>query len=394
MPQPLSARRKVLFTLITFLVVLVAVELGLHAIDGLARRLARTPAKLPFHGRYQGQEWAAALARESDGRGQVYHQYLTWISKPQKGRFVNIDRDTGRRTWNPPHLKAPEVTVMVFGGSACWGYGARDDYTLPSQLSRRLNAREPHVRVYNYGEPGYTFTQGVAYLITKLQEGARPDFVICYDGFNDVYGAYQSGRPGTLHNVAQLREKLTSKPRQLCWQAAGDWLKENIYLYSKVFPLFFQGPQHRFREVGAGFDDHALQNLAAGTVQYYARTLALLDHLAQTYSFKYACFWQPALFAEAGVLPQETRVDARLEDKNFAKLYKFTSQYLAQPPPSPHFYNFTNVLSSRTQPYYIDLVHLTEEGYGVVAADMAKALRQDFALGDSGARPWTPPPGN
>ena len=70
----------------------------------------------------------------------------------------------------------------MFGGSACWGYGARDDYTMPSELSRRLNAATPHFHVYNYGEPGYTFTQGVLSLITRLQAGARPDYVIFYDG--------------------------------------------------------------------------------------------------------------------------------------------------------------------------------------------------------------------
>jgi lysophospholipase L1-like esterase len=382
MPQPQSAGKHVLYTIITVLIVLVTVEVGLHAIDGLARRVARTPAKLPFHGRYQGQEWAATLARESDGRTQLYHQYLTWISKPQKGRFVNIDRDTGRLTWNPPNLKAPEVKVFVFGGSAAWGYGARDDYTLPSQLSRLLNARSPRFRVYNYGEPGYTFTQGVAYLITKLQKGARPDWVIFYDGFNDVYGAYQSGQPGTLHNVAQLREKLENSPRSLYWQAVKAWLQENIYLYSKVFCRFSQSQGKRFGEAGAGFDDQELKALAAGTVQYYARSLALLDHLSRTYGFRYACFWQPALFAEARVLPQEARVDVRQEDKNFTRLYRFTSQYLALHPPSPHFYNLTDALSGRTQPYYIDLVHLTEEGYGAVADRMEQVLKQEFSLGD------------
>ena len=178
------------------------------------------------------------------------------------------------------------ATVFVFGGSAAWGYGARDDYTMPSELSRRLNAATPHFHVYNYGEPGYTFTQGVLSLITMLQAGARPNFVIFYDGFNDVYGAYQSGQPGTLHNIAQLREKLESKPRQLYWQAVKEWLKENIYLYSKVFSRFFQPPERRFREVGAGFNDQDLKNLAAGTVQYYAQSMMLLDHLAQAYGFK------------------------------------------------------------------------------------------------------------
>jgi len=141
MPEPHAARVNLLYTVITVLTVLAAVELGLHLMDWAASRVGKRPEKLPMRGLYQGQEWADPLARESDGRSQIYHQYLTWISKPQTGRFVNIDGATGRKTWNPPNIKNPEVSVYMFGGSACWGYGARDDQTIASQLSRLLNAR-------------------------------------------------------------------------------------------------------------------------------------------------------------------------------------------------------------------------------------------------------------
>jgi lysophospholipase L1-like esterase len=382
MPQPRSAGKNILYTVITVLIVLVAVELGLHVIDWAATKVSKNPEKIPWRGLYQGQKWAPTLARESDGRAQIYHQYLTWISKPQKGRFVNLDPATGRKTWNPANLKPSVITVFVFGGSAAWGYGARDDYTIPSQLSYRLNAADPHYRVFNYGEPGYTFTQGLFYLIIKLRQGARPNFVIFYDGFNDVYGSYQSGQPGAQQNLAQLREKLEEKPRQLYWQAVKNWWEENIYLYSKVWCRFFPRPEKHFREVGAGFTDQQLKTLAAGTVQYYTQSLELLDHLSQTYGFKYACFWQPALFTETKVLPQERRVDVRQEDKNFARLYRYTNQYLAQHPPSHLFFNLTDALSGRTQPCYVDLVHTTEKGYGLVADRIEKILRKDFAFED------------
>ena len=149
-----------------------------------------------------------------------------------------------------------------------------------------------------------------------MRDGARPDYVIFYDGFNDVYGAYQSGQPGTLHNVAQMRAKLESKPRQLYWQAVKAWFAEDIYLFNKIFCRFFQARELRFREVGAGLSDQDLKNLAAGTVQYYTQSMLLLDHLARAYGFKYACFWRPAIFTEARVLPQETRADVRWRTKN------------------------------------------------------------------------------
>jgi lysophospholipase L1-like esterase len=386
MPQARTFGKKVLYSCITVLVVLVAVEAGLHVVDFVARRLQPSPAALPFRGLYQDQEWAAALARESDKphRDQHYHPYLTWISKPVQGRYVNIDRDAGRRTWNPADLPPDAAAVYVFGGSACWGWGARDDHTIPSQLSRLLNAQAPRFRVYNYAEPAYTFTQGLLYLILKLRQGARPDYVIFYDGFNDVYGAYQSGQAGAQQNLAALQEKLEAKPRKLFRLAVKDWLEENLYLYSKVYlGLYFTfHPEKRFAEVGAGLNDRELQDLAAGLVRYYAQTLSLVDGLSRAYGFRYTCFWQPALFTEAKILPEEGQAEARLQDPKFARLYRFTNQYLAEHPPSSHFYNLNDSLRNRSQPYYIDLVHLTEAGYGVVAEGIFQVLQKEFSSED------------
>ena len=382
MPPPLRTGRTILFSCITVCIAIIAVELGLHVIDWAASRLGPHPDTLPFHGVYQDKEWAAVLARESDSRGQIYHQYLTWISRPQKGKFVNLDPETGRKTWNPPDFKAPVTTVFVFGGSACWGYGARDDYTMPSDLSRRLNASTPHFRVYNYGEPGYTFTQGVLSLITRLQAGARPDYVVFYDGYNDMYGAYQSGKAGTLHNVAFLRQKLDSARSQLFWQGVKKWLNQNVYLYSRVFNPLILNPHKRFFEVGNGFSDQEIDDLAAGLVQYYARSLDLVDHLARAYGFKYVCFWQPTLYTEARTFPQETKYAVRLEDKKFIRLSRSTNQYLAEHPLIPHFHKLDDALQGRTQPGYLDPVHMTESGYEMVADRMFQVLRQEFALGD------------
>jgi hypothetical protein len=118
-----------------------------------------------------------------------------------------------------------------------------------------------------------------------------------------------------------------------------DWLQENLYLYSKVYlGLYFAfHPEKRFAEVGAGLSDRELENLAAGLVRYYAQSLSLLDNLSRAYGFRYACFWQPALFTEGQVLPGETQIEARQRDQKFAQLYRFTNQYLAERPPCPIF---------------------------------------------------------
>ena len=74
--------------------------------------------------------------------------------------------------------------------------------------------RHGPVCVVNFGESGFVSTQGVIQLILELQSGNIPDLVIFYDGVNDVYAAYQSGRPThqNFDKIAAKFEKGKSPP--------------------------------------------------------------------------------------------------------------------------------------------------------------------------------------
>jgi lysophospholipase L1-like esterase len=381
MTQPLTERKKFFYSAVIFLIVVVALELGLHAIDFVASRVKKPSlGQIPFRGFYQGKTWAPTLAREMEKPhwNQIYNQYLTWITKPVSGQFLNVDPETGRKTWNPPDLPQDAESIFFFGGSAAWGQGARDNYTIPSDLSRLLNDKTRRFRVYNYGEPGYTFTQELFYFITLLQKGRRPQYVIFYDGFNDVYGANQSGRAGSLHNLLQSKDKLMSTPGRLYWKAVKDWLAENIYLYHKVYyPLYLSfHPEKRYPDPGTHLTYQELETLAAGVVQYYVRSFGILEHLSRAYGFKFICFWQPALHTEAKVMPQEPTLDD-LWDKKFGTLYRFTNRYLSRET-LPHFHNINDAVATRTRPCYVDLVHMTEEGYATVAKRIYQVFLKEY----------------
>jgi len=182
---------------------------------------------------------------------------------------------------------------------------------------------------------------------------------------------------------ATTREKLKTRPLRLLWKDVREWFRENCYLYHKVYAAiyFHYYPEARYREVAAGYTSRQLEDLAAGTVGYYARSLDLLDHLSRAYNFKYLCFWQPALFTEPKVLPGETKIDVRLGDRKFTELYRLTNDCLAKAR-LPRVYNVADAVSQRNRPCYLDLVHMTEEGYGQVAARLYQVLRQEFAWRD------------
>jgi hypothetical protein len=66
--------------------------------------------------------------------------------------------------------------------------------------------------VTDYGIPGFTFLQEIIKLTLLLQNGQRPNFIVFYDGANDVYAAYQSGRMVDFLDYRDTQEKLENSP--------------------------------------------------------------------------------------------------------------------------------------------------------------------------------------
>ena len=83
----------------------------------------------------------------------------------------------------------------MFGGSTMWGAGARDDYTIPSFLSKMLTQAFPgRIRVVNYGRSGFVSTQERILLFQALQHGCRPQIAIFYPGFPGLNGVRPASR--------------------------------------------------------------------------------------------------------------------------------------------------------------------------------------------------------
>ena len=104
----------------------------------------------------------------------------------------------------------------MLGGSSLWGFGARDNETIPSLLARDLDQRGWRVDLKNLSEIGYVSTQELIALFRELQAGYRPDVVIFYDGVNDTTAALLlEGEAGLTTNEVNRRQEfnLLQSPR-------------------------------------------------------------------------------------------------------------------------------------------------------------------------------------
>jgi hypothetical protein len=115
-------------------------------------------------------------------------------------------------------------------------------------------------------------------------------------------------------------------------------------------------------------------------VQYYEKSVLLLDHLARTYGFQYLCLWQPCIFTETQVEDVPGRRDPRSDDRPLARLCRFTLDRISRES-IPHFYLLTRALDHHTS-YYIDHVHLSETGNELLARKIYQIFAQEFFSAD------------
>lgn len=380
-----EGRKRLVFTLIAIALMFVITEVVLQvthlvinmgADDEIDQRAFLSP--------YEDKDWAQTLFTEFYEIPNEYEQFVGWARREYHGEYTNVSHQGFRETWNPEVFQSqvPD-TIYIFGGSTIWGTGARDDYTIPSSLSKMLNGDNYDFFIYNYGETGYTFTQEIIRLILLLREGHRPEYVIFYDGINDVYGAYQSGMAGTTQNISIIREKLKSKTDgQLFWTGVTRIIKEYSMTY-RAFNKISAGfsPKQLPQEVASKYSDQELRLLSEGVCEYYKRSMELIDNLSQAYDFEYICLWQPVMYTEKKLTDEETTIDPRLNDKTLAKIYRYTTDYLLAKSP-PHFFIIADALRGRTKSCYIDICHLSEEGNEMIANEILRIFKNEALLNE------------
>lgn len=387
-------RKQLAFGYVALALVIILVEGGLHIIDYAVHRAEERAEvadnwvdRVLLISPYKGKEWASVYWKEMTEVIEGYEPFIGWRRREYHGEYVNVDSEGMRRTWNPENPGGQVTdTIYVFGGSTLWGVGARDDYTIPSSLSKLLDNNGYNFTVYNYGESAYVFKQELIHLILLLREGHRPDYVIFYDGFNEVFSAYSHGAIVGHIQVSNISKKLkeTEVPQaeqpvlRLVLESIFPIFRERCMIYKAIDNMFTPiPPQPEFPEVASRYTDEELQLLSGGITEDYLESVELLIHLAQSFKFQYVCFWQPVVYTETKLTDEEATIDMRVNDRALGDLYRMTTDSLVAKSP-PHFFDITDALRDRTKTYYIDMAHLAEEGNEAIAARMFRIFEKEF----------------
>lgn len=320
---------------------------------------------------YAGYDWASSYWKEESVRQKLHAPYApfrVWGLPPWHSQYINNDETiTGlvRRTINPVGVQCQSTrSVWVFGGSTTYGTGVPDFATMPSYLSRDLNARGICTTVTNFGVEGYLTNQEIVYLIEVLKKRHPPDTVIFYDGINDSGAAKPApGPPEPHYYIAMTASRLAGSPK-----ARLDFIYQSYS--ARVLGPFIQSLLHR-RPTQSGLP--LAHEKATAVLDNYLGNLRIARALSAAYNFKLYCFWQPSLFyGHKPLVPFERRLPV---SDDWSKIFTVVYEEAKVRSANGDFIFLGDVFDSVQEPLYIDQGHLAPRGNELAAQAVAKYIQ-------------------
>lgn len=329
---------------------------------------------------YDNEPWVPAYFREQDSLDARRRPYVDFQLAPHRGEFITIEDDGMRRVWAAPHLPAngdvPEVWLI--GGSSAWGWGARDEHDLASELARALDRRGIPVRVRNLAQIGHVSTQETLGLLLRLRAERPPAVVVSYGGVNDLLVVSQGGRPGDPQNEPHRAAEfnLTTHPGRLARALVRGVVSRSALARLASSTARRLGVKPRG---GGGAGSH-LESAIAAALDAYQDNLNLLGMLAARDGFQIAAYWQPDVYTKRNLVPYEQEKAA--QHAAIAAVFPTAHQALAAHafdlPPRVQFRNLAALFAESDSLIYVDFCHTTESANALVAeaiaADIAPLL--------------------
>ena len=315
---------------------------------------------------YQGSEWAEDYFNEfRESYKAEYHPYTGFRRVPNySGTYITLDNESLRKTVNECS-GASAYKVFVFGGSTVWGTGARNKGTIPSSISTFLCSNGVDVEVVNFGESGFTNTQGMIRLQLELRKGNIPDIAVFYDGVNDVYSAYQNSAAGLPLNIENRKADFNSRseinleniPSQL----------SSVRILNKLLSVFGTQAQEEITQEEA-------ERLGTKTVSVYIENKRIIESIGEEFDFKPMFFWQPTLYTKEVKSPDEA--GKIMIDKSRMKVHLEATKNIAAQKGTT---DLSETFNAYNRTIFIDEVHLSEEGNMIVAEQIGAEILEHLS---------------
>ncbi len=334
------------------------------------------------------EEGNLELVEESVVLG-MYAPFVVWRSNPALNSDSVTVNDEGYRI-TPGVSRDPDAyKVFLLGGSAMWGEMVSDSGTIGAYLQASLSELlQRPVAVSNMAQIAHSSTQEVIELMLQLRSGNVPDFVIYYDGFNDVWGAYEAGRAGTHHSEGPISARVEGRPEAFDVRPPLETLlrESNTWLLVTSLRNRVSDRESELQRVETyhtrGVDPDFL---AMEVVETYLGNCGVVEALAARYGFECMFVWQPSVWFGDKILTEyeidiyEGGYEFFLAggDPSFKVLYTATYDLFGETAvDSVHYISFARIFDGVEETVYSDYsgVHLEEWANEIIAEELQVIL--------------------
>ena len=380
---------------IALLLMLIMEFMAFIYVRSTEHRGAHTPGFVPEQDSevFRDRVWARDYFREFSESGKMrWEPYVYWRRALYEGRYINVDERGVRRTVQQNAGTKASRKIFFYGGSTMWGTGAIDGETIPSHFATFLEDKtRSEIEVINFGESGYVVTQELIHLQLQLLRGNVPEVVVFYDGVNDAWAAYQSGRAGLPSNEANREVEFNLYPRysallRRSLREVGLWeyARQRSSLVKVIEASEAKTDANGMLAIkeggegGGGMElSISLRKLGDATASHYFSVLQMVDALGKAYNFQTFYFWQPILYTRQGRTKQEELViasDNKMSSEAIAfhrYVYDAVAQYQNRP---VSFHDLSGVFDETGETVYFDYCHVGGGSNLIVAREMFRAM--------------------
>jgi GDSL-like Lipase/Acylhydrolase family len=324
-----------------------------------------------------------------------------------KSDGVQLNQDGFRRDGSVS-VDKPADTVRIFflGGSVAYGgetlYPEIDDHwkidnrqTIDHYLEARLNSTFPskHWEVVNASVKGYLLNQDLALFLSTVQR-YEPDYLILFDGVNDLFAMLRTPENEDAYSAAGLGEEFSAltrpdalSPRMM----TTTWLADNSALYRSIRESMAQRNRVRARRAIAGrsaahlhpdfasltADDQRHVGAATRRLGNYTHTVRQIHRLAALDGTQALFVLQPHIAVtrkpltgvETQLFDYWSKIDGPLYVYGFQTLYPQLSAQLTSVAQTEgyRFLDLTAVFDRTGVQTFTDYCHLTPAGNQMIA---------------------------
>jgi hypothetical protein len=257
----------------------------------------------------------------------------------------------------PPEVKEwPRPWIVALGGSTTDPLLGNGSW--PGALARLMQRQHIKGTVINGGVGAYTTSQELIKLVRDVVE-LKPDIVISYSGINE------QGKWGQLpYPMVHTRQ------RDLFNQMFSQTRKPPPIFTNTVFLLMHLGQEKRQTDVAIEYGIPTKKSSG----EFWMRNVELMHAIAEAEKIRYVSIIQPVI-GVSGTEPEPRHVHKMVGSyrQDLRQSYVLAQ---AAAKTRPYLEDFSGLLANRTDVFFDDARHISEEGNEIVSRRMLDMLKK------------------